>query len=82
MFHSKRVAKFLLSQYIYCASKAITEMNGRVIGSEPIYVNYRLSKEDQKAQLAQQSFWKGVSGMTGRKVRTFFKSFSTYCAEA
>ena len=56
----------LLGFYYY--SKAITEMNGHIIGSKPIYVSWAMNKEDRKDQIAQQSFWRGVSGLRVQKV--------------
>ena len=36
------------------ATKAVTEMNGRMIGTKPLYVALAQRKEDRKAQLSQQ----------------------------
>merc|ERR1711930_46926 len=36
------------------ATKAVTEMNGRIIVSKPLYVALAQRKEDRKAHLAQQ----------------------------
>lgn len=36
------------------ATKAVTEMNGRLTGSKPLYVALAQRKEDRKAQLASQ----------------------------
>jgi len=36
------------------ATKAVTEMNGRIIGSKPLYVALAQRKEDRKAHLASQ----------------------------
>jgi len=36
------------------ATKAVTEMNGRIIGSKPLYVALAQRKEDRKAHLANQ----------------------------
>jgi polyadenylate-binding protein len=36
------------------ATKAVTEMNGRIVGSKPLYVALAQRKEDRKAQLATQ----------------------------
>jgi len=54
------------------ATKAVTEMNGRMIGSKPIYVALAQRKEVRKsqleAQLAQRNHMRmqaGVSGMPG-----------------
>ena len=43
-------------------------MNGHIIGSKPIYVSWAMNKEDRKDQIAQQSFWRGVSGLRVQKV--------------
>merc|ERR1712029_561532 len=44
------------------APKAVTEMNGRIIGSKPLYVALAQRKEDRKAHLASQ-YIQRVSGM-------------------
>merc|ERR1711944_122586 len=44
------------------ATKAVTEMNGRIIVSKPLYVDLAQRKEDRKAHLAQQ-YVQRVSGM-------------------
>jgi len=36
------------------ATKAVTEMNGKIMGSKPLYVALAQRKEDRKAQLASQ----------------------------
>eukprot|EP00041_Stephanoeca_diplocostata_P019271 m.413014 g.413014 ORF g.413014 m.413014 type:complete len:643 (+) comp21261_c0_seq1:233-2161(+) len=36
------------------ATKAVTEMNGKIVGSKPLYVALAQRKEDRKAQLAAQ----------------------------
>ena len=36
------------------ATKAVTEMNGRILVSKPLYVALAQLKEDRKAQLAAQ----------------------------
>jgi len=36
------------------ATKAVTEMNGRLVGTKPLYVALAQRKEDRKAQLASQ----------------------------
>lgn len=36
------------------ATKAVTEMNGRIMGSKPLYVALAQRKEDRKSQLAAQ----------------------------
>merc|ERR1712045_894819 len=44
------------------ATKAVTEMNGRIIVSKPLYVALAQRKEDRKAHLASQ-YMQRVSGM-------------------
>merc|ERR1711936_48507 len=44
------------------ATKAVTEMNGRIIVSKPLYVALAQRKEDRKAHLAQQ-YVQRVTGM-------------------
>merc|ERR1711881_468151 len=44
------------------ATKAVTEMNGRIIVSKPLYVALAQRKEDRKAHLTQQ-YMQRVSGM-------------------
>lgn len=44
------------------ATKAVTEMNGRIIVSKPLYVALAQRKEDRKAHLAQQ-YMQRVNGM-------------------
>lgn len=36
------------------ATKAVTEMNGRIVGTKPLYVALAQRKEDRKAHLASQ----------------------------
>lgn len=36
------------------ATKAVTEMNGRIVGSKPLYVALAQRKEDRKAHLTSQ----------------------------
>lgn len=36
------------------ATKAVTEMNGRIVGSKPLYVALAQRKEDRKAHLNSQ----------------------------
>merc|ERR1739846_172661 len=44
------------------ATKAVTEMNGRIIVAKPLYVALAQRKEDRKAQLTAQ-YMQRVSGM-------------------
>lgn len=41
------------------ATKAVTEMNGFILGSKPLYVAVAQRKEDRKAQLSQQFQMRG-----------------------
>ena len=43
------------------ATKAITEMNGRTVGTKALYVGLAQKKEDRKAQLAAQNFQRMVN---------------------
>ena len=64
------------------ATKAVTEMNGRIIVSKPLYVALAQRKEDRKAHLAQQ-YVQRVSGMRMQQfgqVSTAAKSISQ-CVE-
>jgi polyadenylate-binding protein len=44
------------------ATKAVTEMNGRILGTKPLYVALAQRKEDRKAHLASQ-YMQRISGM-------------------
>ena len=44
------------------ATKAVTEMNGRIIRTKPLYVALAQRKEDRKAHLASQ-YMQRISGM-------------------
>jgi polyadenylate-binding protein len=44
------------------ATKAVTEMNGRIIVAKPLYVALAQRKEDRKAHLASQ-YMQRISGM-------------------
>merc|ERR1711981_361229 len=52
------------------ATKAVTEMNGRIIVSKPLYVALAQRKEDRKARLAQQ-YVQRVSGMRQSMQQSF-----------
>merc|ERR1712088_340586 len=45
------------------ATKAVTEMNGRIIVSKPLYVALAQRKEDRKAHLAQQYMQRVTTGI-------------------
>lgn len=49
------------------ATKAVTEMNGRIVGSKPLYVALAQRKEDRKAHLAAQ-YMQRVSNSMGMRV--------------
>lgn len=56
------------------ATKAVTEMNGRILVSKPLYVALAQRKEDRKAQLATQ-YMQRVNGMRmqGQQVGQIFQ---------
>jgi len=58
------------------ATKAVTEMNGRIIGTKPLYVALAQRKEDRKAHLASQ-YMQRISGMRMQQMGQVFvrKSF-------
>lgn len=57
------------------ATKAVTEMNNRIIGSKPLYVALAQRKEDRKAHLASQ-YIQRVSGMRMQQMGQVIKSFT------
>lgn len=54
------------------ATKAVTEMNGRIVVSKPLYVALAQRKEDRKAHLASQ-YMQRMAGMRMQVYATFFK---------
>ncbi|XP_014679368.1 PREDICTED: polyadenylate-binding protein 4-like [Priapulus caudatus] len=56
------------------ATKAVTEMNGRIIISKPLYVALAQRKEDRKAHLASQ-YMQRLSGLriSGQPMNTMFQ---------
>jgi len=48
------------------ATKAVTEMNGRIVGSKPLYVALAQRKEDRKAHLTSQYMQRMVNMNTMR----------------
>ena len=49
------------------ATKAVTEMNGRILVSKPLYVALAQRKEERKAQLAAQHMQR-IAGMRMQQV--------------
>lgn len=54
------------------ATKAVTEMNGRIIVSKPLYVALAQRKEDRKAHLASQ-YIQRLAGMRMQQVGQVFQ---------
>lgn len=54
------------------ATRAVTEMNGRIIGSKPLYVALAQRKEDRKAHLATQ-YMRHMSGMRMQQIGQIFQ---------
>lgn len=50
------------------ATKAVTEMNGRILVSKPLYVALAQRKEERKAQLAAQHMQR-IAGLRMQQVR-------------
>lgn len=57
------------------ATKAVTEMNGRIVVSKPLYVALAQRKEDRKAHLASQYMQRitGMRGIQGQQVGNVFQ---------
>eukprot|EP00301_Raphidiophrys_heterophryoidea_P026136 c8947_g1_i2.p1 GENE.c8947_g1_i2~~c8947_g1_i2.p1 ORF type:complete len:620 (-),score=164.03 c8947_g1_i2:218-2011(-) len=51
------------------ASKALNEMNGKMVGSKPIYVNRAQRKEERRMQLESQFQANIVSGQAGQRMQ-------------
>jgi len=47
------------------ATKAVTEMNGRIIVAKPLFIALAQRKEERQAQLAAQRMQQRSSGMRG-----------------
>ncbi|KAI5712903.1 hypothetical protein M8J76_010508 [Diaphorina citri] len=58
------------------ATKAVTEMNGRIIGSKPLYVALAQRKEDRKAHLASQ-YMQRIANMRMQQMGQLFQPGST-----
>ena len=56
------------------ATKAVTEMNGRILGGKPLYVGLAQRKEDRKAHL-QAQYMQRVS--TGIRMQVYYFFMST-----
>jgi len=54
------------------ATKAVTEMNGRILVSKPLYVALAQRKEDRKAQLASQ-YMQRMTGMRMQQMGQMFQ---------
>lgn len=54
------------------ATCAVTELNGRVVGSKPLYVALAQRKEDRKAHLASQ-YMRHMSGMRMQQIGQIFQ---------
>lgn len=54
------------------ATKAVTEMNGRIVGSKPLYVALAQRKEDRKAHLASQ-YMQRVANMRMQQMGQMFQ---------
>nr|XP_058929830.1 LOW QUALITY PROTEIN: polyadenylate-binding protein 4-like [Kogia breviceps] len=56
------------------ATKAVTEMNGRIIGSKPLYVALAQRKEERKAHLTNQ-YMQRVAGMRALPANAILNQF-------
>ncbi|XP_052342106.1 polyadenylate-binding protein 4-like isoform X2 [Oncorhynchus keta] len=56
------------------ATKAVTEMNGRVVGSKPIYVALAQRKEERKAHLTNQ-YVQRIAGMRAMPANAIINQF-------
>ncbi len=59
------------------ATKAVTEMNGRIIVAKPLYVALAQRKEDRKAHLASQ-YMQRMSGMRMQQMGQVMKAYKCY----
>lgn len=58
------------------ATKAVTEMNGRIVGSKPLYVALAQRKEDRKAHLTSQ-YMQRMANMRMQQIGQFIQPGST-----
>ncbi|GCB62818.1 hypothetical protein scyTo_0007289 [Scyliorhinus torazame] len=56
------------------ATKAVTEMNGRIVGSKPLYVALAQRKEERKAHLTNQ-YMQRIAGMRAMPANTIINQF-------
>ncbi|XP_053701265.1 polyadenylate-binding protein 4 [Synchiropus splendidus] len=56
------------------ATKAVTEMNGRIIGSKPLYVALAQRKEERKAHLTNQ-YMQRIAGMRAMPANAIINQF-------
>ncbi|CDQ74680.1 unnamed protein product [Oncorhynchus mykiss] len=56
------------------ATKAVTEMNGRIVGSKPLYVALAQRKEDRKAHLTDQ-YVQRIAGMRAMPANAIINQF-------
>ncbi|XP_037343075.2 polyadenylate-binding protein 4 [Pungitius pungitius] len=56
------------------ATKAVTEMNGRIVGSKPLYVALAQRKEERKAHLTNQ-YMQRIAGMRAMPANTIVNQF-------
>lgn len=56
------------------ATKAVTEMNGRIVGSKPLYVALAQRKEERKAHLTNQ-YMQRIAGMRALPANAIINQF-------
>lgn len=56
------------------ATKAVTEMNGRIVGSKPLYVALAQRKEERKAHLTNQ-YVQRIAGMRAMPANAIINQF-------
>lgn len=56
------------------ATKAVTEMNGRIVGSKPLYVALAQRKEERKAHLTNQ-YMQRITGMRAMPANAIINQF-------